>query len=341
MTISAKIVADSISEDGNRITTFELNYPRFIHGELMTHRLFSRNAMSSRAVPISKMIEQVRNDPAMPVHWGKNQAGMQAKGECDDPVIIDEWSEYDTPCDLHLFECTSMSVTREDAWKEAAWQAAYIAKAMSDSGYHKQIVNRLLEPFQWMKTVVTATEFDNFFYLRCHEDAQPEIKVLAEKMWEEYNKSAPMLLKSGEWHVPYVYTTKVSSGEVYYSVMREGDLDERVSLEEALKVSASCCAQVSYRVLDNGLDKAKMIYDRLVESKPVHASPFEHQATPIGFDEFELGSDGEPLLFDMPEGVTHMDRGGSMWSGNLKGWIQHRQLIKDNVCWDYKEEPNE
>jgi thymidylate synthase ThyX len=79
--ISAKIIADSISESeyGDRITTFELEYPRFIHGELMTHRLFSRNAASSRAIPINKMMDQVLTAPAMPVEWGLNKSGMQAE----------------------------------------------------------------------------------------------------------------------------------------------------------------------------------------------------------------------------------------------------------------------
>ena len=92
--IVARIVADSINNSGNRITTFELEYHRFIHSELMTHRLFSRNAMSSRAVPVSKMIEQVRNSPATPIHWGKNQAGMQAADVLDGENLSETKGEW-------------------------------------------------------------------------------------------------------------------------------------------------------------------------------------------------------------------------------------------------------
>lgn len=294
--ITVKIIADSRSAvDGKRIITFELDYPRFIHGEFMTHRVFSRNGMSSRAVPVKKMIKQVRENPSKPIHWGKNQAGMQAQEELD--------------------EMTKDAVEVE--WEEAAVNAAYYAKAMDDMKAHKQIVNRILEPFQWMKTVVTATEFDNFFWLRKHPDAQPEIKMLAEKMWMAMEESDPVTLKPGDWHTPYF-------GDGYWLQ------DCGISLEDALHISASCCAQVSYRKLDDSLEKAKNIFNKLIESKPCHASPTEHQATPIGEECVDLD------YVTWPEGVTHMDKNGDLWSGNFKGWVQHRQLIPDNVCNEYK-----
>lgn len=307
--ITAKIIADSYSAiNGKRITTFELQYPRFIHSELMTHRLFSRNAMSSRAVPIEKMISQVENDPAIPVHWGKNQSGMQAKEEL-------------TGYELGVVQAL---------WEDAANEVAYNAKQMSQQGAHKQIVNRILEPFQLMKTVLTATEFDNFFWLRKHEDAQPEIKELAERMYEqlEWNKLLTVELDGGDWHTPYY--------EAGYWLQ-----DDETPLEDALAISSSCCAQVSYRLLDDSIEKARKVYQRLVESTPVHASPFEHQATPMRFNygadllkaAREVGVD-EPMFDD---GTTHMDSAGNFWSGNFKGWTQHRQLIKDNVCKHYKE----
>lgn len=295
--IKAHIVADSISESGVRITTFELEYPRFIHSELMTHRLFSRNAMSSRAVPVKKMIELVANSPAIPVYWGMNKPGMQADVEHDDTE-----------------DC-------EKAWKHAANNTSEIASSMSEKGLHKQIVNRLLEPFQMMKTVVTATEFDNFFWLRRHEDAQPEIKELANCMYEAMWVSQPEKLKYGEWHTPYVEHKRNEDGSLSY-VTIDG---EQCDAETALKVSASCCAQVSYRVLDGSVEKAVSIYKRLVESKPVHASPFEHQATPMGC----FGS------FSDHPAITHIDRSGNFWSGNLRGWIQHRQMIPENVKKGY------
>lgn len=308
--IVARIVQDSVSPEYDRITTFELEYPRFIHSELMTHRMLSRNAASSRAIPVNKMIEQVKNHPAMPIHWGANQKGMQASGECSNLVF------------LGLTYGANESYEVEDTWKEAANRAADIAQAMSDAGYHKQIVNRLLEPFQVMKTVVTATEWNNFFHLRDHKDAQPEIAELARVMREAMEQSVPDIINNDQWHVPYINRAYCPvSGPIYYL----GDLDGSeipLTEEQALKVSASCCAQVSYRLLDKSLDKALGIYDSLVNSKPVHASPFEHQAKPMVYS-----SNGECSS----DGVTHADRANNYWSGNFNGWIQHRQLIKDNV----------
>lgn len=321
--ISATVVADSISEAGKRITTFELEYPRFVHSEFMTHRLFSRNAASSRAIPVEKMIEHVETHTAMPIHWGANQKGMQAAQECTNLVENREW-------DGGIFK-----VSRERAWRDCAERAAESAEFYAEAGYHKQIVNRLLEPFQFIKVVCTATEFDNFFWLRKHPDAQPEIAELARVMWEAREQSEPVLLKSGEWHVPYVDRSSLG-----YTIPVDGNYENgriALSVEDALKVSASCCAQVSYRLADNSLEKAKKIYDMLVESKPVHASPFEHQATPITEAYFNGSSAiNADHSSTWQSGITSKDRDGNLWSGNFKGWIQHRQLIPENACWDYK-----
>tara|TARA_Y100001973_G_scaffold43539_1_gene64816 strand:+ start:2625 stop:3554 length:930 start_codon:yes stop_codon:yes gene_type:complete len=305
--IEAKIIAHSVAPNGKEIVTFELVYPRFIHSELMTHRMFSRNAASSRAIPVEKMIEMVRTSPAMPVHWGVNQPGMQAEKE------------------LTGF-ARQQSISR---WKWAAGQAAECAEALSAADLHKQVANRLLEPFQLMKTVVTATEWDNFFWLRKHPDAQPEIRVLAEKMWEILQESEPNKLYPGWWHVPYF------SGEILPGMWADGM--ESMSLQDALAISSSCCAQVSYRKLDDSLEKAQMIYNRLVESTPVHASPFEHQATPMEIDRWPGYCDADVWLCHEEEGVTHADRDGFYWSGNFKSWIQYRQLIPNNVCNNYSE----
>lgn len=323
MTISAKVIADSISRDGVRITTFELEYPRFIHAEFMTHRLFSRNAASSRAIPVNKAIELILSDTAMPIHWGKNQPGMSAKEECNAWIYAD--SEFE-------------GFDRVDWWKEARDAAIVHAKAYNDAGYHKQIVNRLLEPFTHIKVVCTATEYDNFFYLRRHPDAQPEIQELAEQMWQARTASNPVQLRAGEWHVPY-YNEGVWTPYQSYEDGRTIDIHGN-TLEDAIAVSSSCCAQVSYRKLDDSLEKAKDIYARLVESKPVHASPFEHQATPM-LDSY-FCDDEQVLLYTNTDnetldsrGITHFDRHGYAWSGNLRGWIQNRQLIDGNVCNRY------
>lgn len=297
--IKAKIIADSVSAvNGQRITTFELEYPRFIHSELMTHRLFSRNAMSSRAVPIEKMIEQVRNNPAKPIHWGKNQSGMQAAEELGEP-----WrSEV------------------EVEWEDAAKNSAKNAEAMMEMHSHKQIANRILEPFQLMKTVLTATEFDNFFWLRKHEDAQPEIKDLADNMYAAMQENNTATLSSDDWHTPYF-------GDGYWLK------DCGISLEDALAISSSCCAQVSYRLLDDSIEKARKVYQRLVESTPVHASPFEHCASPMKYEKLNKNS----LASGWEKGTTHMDKEYNFWSGNFKSWIQYRQLIDGNVCNKFEE----
>lgn len=317
MTITAKIIAHSIAPNGQMIVTWELEYQRFIHGEFMTHRLFSRNAASSRAIPVKTIIDQVRNNPAMPIHWGENQAGMQAKN------ILS----------------SALQVSAEYLWRKAANFAADIAEGLTKVGLHKQATNRILEPFQTMKTVMTATCMDNFFWLRNHEDAQPEIKELARLMWEALQASTPVKLRTGEWHTPY-------HGEGFWKKVATSldgtDVDTSgFTLDEALAISSSCCAQVSYRKLDDTLEKAQMVYKRLVDSEPVHASPFEHQATPMENPEYEdmlLARFTADKVGCFDEGVTHTDRNGKNWSGNLIGWVQHRQLIPNNVCNKYEGE---
>lgn len=297
--IKATIIQDS-THMGKRIVTFELEYPRFIHAELMTHRQFSRNAASSRAIPIEKMITHVLENPAAPIHWGANQPGMQAKLELGNEAKF----------------------LAQDTWKDAIRSAVKWAKSLSNAGLHKQIANRVTEPFQVMKTIVTATERNNWFWLREHPDAQPEIHELARCMREAMEKSIPVGLSPGDWHVPYVDRHRWNTGDpIHYAIS-----GQQVTLEEAQMISASCCAQVSYRKTDDSLDKAKMVFSRLIDSEPVHASPVEHQATPMTNTSTHLGDFGswEP-------GITHMDRKGHFWSGNFKGWIQFRQLIPNNA----------
>lgn len=312
MTITAKIIAHSIAPNGQMIVTWELEYQRFIHGEFMTHRLFSRNAASSRAIPVATIIDQVRNNPAMPIHWGVNQPGMQASNVLSD----------------------ALTASAKFLWKKAASFAADIAEGLNKIGLHKQATNRILEPFQTMKTVMTATCMDNFFWLRNHPDAQPEIRELARLMWEALQASTPIALQPGWWHTPY---TEYGYWNPY---MEKADPEK--TLANALAISSSCCAQVSYRKLDDTLEKAQMVYKRLVGSEPVHASPFEHQASPMapylyqhGFAyDFEVNSPALPETWE--EGITHADRKGNLWSGNFIGWVQHRQLIPNNVCKEYK-----
>lgn len=297
---------------GKEIVTFELVYPRMVHSEMMTHRMFSRNAASSRAIPISKVIEMVRHDPAVPSHWGKNQPGMQAR-------------EALTGRELDAVQ---------DCWFEAAFTSAEIAERMAKHGAHKQVANRIMEPFQWMKVVITYTEGNNWYWLRDHTDADPTIHELARKMWDAIATKTPFEIYPGEWHVPYVNRMRGADGLKYLTeIYITDDVYETqfLTLEEALAVSSSCCAQVSYRMLDLSLTKALAIYARLVESEPVHASPFEHQATPMKRAAWPSYLDPSVWLDDEEEGVTHADREGKYWSANFQGFIQHRQLIPNNV----------
>lgn len=297
--VKVKIIAHSKSSiTGKEIITWELEYPRMIHSEIMTHRLFSRNAASSRAIPVSKMIDMVRNSPACPVHWGQNQPGMQASLELSG---------------------SALDITKEH-WRQAAVDAANHAEVMASAGAHKQVVNRILEPFQVMKTVMTATEDDNWFWLRDHKDADPTIHALASVMWEAKQASEPVVLTPNDWHMPYF-------GDGYWL------LDCGIPLEDALAISSSCCAQVSYRKLDDSLEKAKDIFAKLIESKPCHASPTEHQAKPMRKENW--GSNLSSFRQTWEDGITHCDRDGNLWSGNFKGWVQHRQLIPNNVCNNY------
>ena len=299
--ITAKILADSINPNGVRITTMEVEYPRFIHAEFMTHRMFSRNSASSRAIPVSKVIEQVKNKPAEPVHWGKNQAGMQAKEE--------------------LQGITKIAV--RDSWLVAAQEMASRANVMNQAGLHKQVVNRLLEPFQTIKGVVTATEWNNFWYLRDHEDAQPEIQKLARVMKGAYDYSKPVRLDYGMWHLPYVTTLICENEDGSKEQKYFADDVCQITLDQAIKISCSSCAQVSYRKLDTSLEKAEDIYKKLVESEPVHASAFEHVALCA-----QMFSEVDWIY---NEGWTHRDFENQFWSANFRDWIQYRQLIPNNA----------
>ena len=328
--ISATIIAHSKSVvDGSEVLTYECEVHRYVWAECLTHRLFSRNAASSRAIPVAKMIELVENSPAVPIHWGKNRAGMQAKEEHNHVVELD-WDSWE---DLGIWG------TREQAWFEARDNGILKAHSFNEAGYHKQIVNRLLEPFQMIKVVVTATEWDNFFWLRFHDKAQPEIYELARCMLAAKKRSVPEVLNVGEWHTPYVGHLRTEDGLQYVVEDSDGQ-GFYVSLDEALHVSASCCAQVSYRKTDNSLEKGEKVWQMLTTDDRLHGSPMEHQATPIKEMPTCYGMDLD--AWDIPKGVTHFDF-DNLWSNNFKGWVQHRALIPNNNCtsFDYTQEIDE
>lgn len=256
--IRANIVRDSVCE-GHRLTTMEMVYPLFIHNELMTHRAFSRNAASSRAIPISKMIERVLTDPAKPVSWRKNQAGMQPGAD--------------------LGEQESHQAAR--IWAEAAQDACESARRMETLGVHKEITNRLLAPFVWMTTLVSATDWANFFHLRTDPNAQKEFQVLACLAADAYYRPAvlPARLDVGDYHLPYI--TDEDRQEVSERYARTQEQEDNPYYIIRL-VSTARCARVSY-LTHNGkrdIEEDTNLGRRLMTNQ--HWSPFEHVAEATG-----------------------------------------------------------
>lgn len=241
MSYDARILADSVGPHGVRLTSFLVTFPRIVLAEFNTHRALSRSSASSRAIPVEKQIERVLADPFIPIYWGKNQKGMQAEQELD----------------------REAQLSAKLSWLHAHQDAITHARGLLAVGAHKQIVNRLLEPFMWHTVIVTATEWQNFFSLRCHDDAQPEIRRIALMMRELYNDMIPDMVQPGDWHLPLV------------------DWDDIVNpaLAPYLKeISAGRCARVSYLTHEGRRDPTADIdlCQRLIASG--HMSPLEHPA---------------------------------------------------------------
>lgn len=238
--IEAKILLDSINPKGCRLTTWVLTYPRIIHAELLTHRQFSRNSSSSRALPIRKMIKDVLENPFIPCEWPINQSGMQADGYIED--------------ENQREQCRS-------EWLRARDNAVLGAESLLKLGVHKQIANRLLEPFSHITVLLSATEMENFFALRAEKHAQPEFQLLAHIMLSLYNTSNPIYIQPGEWHIPF------------------GDqMVDHLSIKDKIAVCVARAARVSYKTFDGEINHQKDIalHDSLAENG--HFSCFEHVA---------------------------------------------------------------
>ncbi len=261
---------------GARITTFELTYPRFVHSELMTHRVFSRNSASSRALPTKKLLEQIENNPVMPKYWGKNQSGMQASEELQGYTLD----------------------TAKDYWLNARDYAVCIAKMLHKIGTHKQIANRVLEPWMFITVIVTATEYGNWFHLRDSEFAQPEIAWVAREMKKLYVENTPKSLATGEWHLPYIELRDRDSP--LYVDISEAEVKGEDLWETLAKIATARCARVSYLTHDGKRDYAKDIelHDKCRDNG--HWSAFEHCAQAL-------------------EDNTR--------SGNFVGWKQYRKTF--------------
>ncbi len=365
--INARIVADSRSPQGKRITTYLLTYPRSIHSELMTHRLFSRNAASSRAIPFSKMLDQIENDPFIPIAWQKKHSGMQGNDYNEEPSRLIE------------------------TWLSARDEAVKHAKRLDLQNATKQVVNRLIEPWVWYHVLVTATEYDNFFKLRSpdytfHDEgseyhfksrkdvikhfgeneivegsfnkqlkdltdldwtrlsysgAEIHIQALAESMWDAKNDSTPIALKAGEWHIPF--GGKMDTGKLmdsYHNLKTEDDIVPKGGLyldDLKLKIATARCARLSYDNFDGEIDYQKdmELHDRLLSSG--HMSPFEHCAKAMNFSECESFINGKAEMKTQFNGngeptfdAYSFNKDAEGWCMNFNGFIPYRYIIENH-----------
>lgn len=315
--ISAEIIADSINTAGQRITTAILTFPRFVLAELNTHRAFSRNSASSRAIPFNKMVEMVKTDPFIPIAWQKNHKGMQGTEYLD--------KSYN-----------SSGYYAEYAWLEARNRAVDLATSLDKLDVTKQLTNRLLEPFLWHRVLVTSTEWGNFFELRCPQyeitykvggdekvlrfrsrkdflawfdrettgwtnvegdfdphthteeewlminrsGAEIHISRLAECMWDALNESTPKILQEGEWHIPF--GDNINEDELFEIFLTESDQsleeEEEALLGLRLNIATARCARTSYNNFEGNSDFMKDILLYNTLLSSKHMSPFEHCA---------------------------------------------------------------
>jgi thymidylate synthase ThyX len=286
MGFSAKILADSIAPSGSRLTTFEATYWRGIHSEVLTHKMLSRNSASSRAIPTEKLIQRIVDDPFIPLYIGANKKGMQAG---------DELAEADRQFAL-------------DTWLSARDAAVDYARQLARRGVHKQLCNRIIEPWMWITTIISGTELDNFFALRCHEAAEPHFQKIAMMMRDVRDASWPKVLKKGEYHLPLIGPEDDALIDAYLTPMAKeapvfvGLGYAQIVQEIKKKVSVGRCARVSYLTHDGRRDISEDVdlHDRLMVQRPLHASPAEHVA--MATDE-------------------------QKWSGNFHGFVQYRKTL--------------
>lgn len=362
--IKAEIIAGSLNEHGQKITTWVLTYPRMIHAEMMTHRVFSRNAASSRAIPFAKMCKNVLEDMFIPVAFQKKHKGMQG-------------TDYITGWKAEL---------ASNGWRWGGSLAVRATRVLDRIGVTKQLTNRLLEPFQWYTAIFTTTETENFFNLRCpqyehqcyirdtdkpHDESfifysrkdwldweenhktdvcynviggipetdldwlkrnkgqgEIHISLLAEAMWDSMNEYNYKQLKAGEWHIPF--GDRINRFRLSKDLDRIGsDLDLN---DASIKITTARCARVSYNNFEGKDDYEADIklYDRLL--KEGHMSPFEHCARAMSDKEYHSNISGKVYSRKVKECWYHDDeyiddRGHLGWSGNLRGFVQLRQRL--------------
>lgn len=244
--LNAKVICDS-SFQNNRLITMELTMPKFLMAQFNKHRMITNSAASARAIPINKFIQYTQDNMVIPVFWGAKTKGMKAQMENKNAIYFN-----------------GQIISRFDMWRKTCDYLISIAQAYEKAGYHKEIINRLLETFFATKVVATGTleSWQHFLMLRTHKDAQSEIQLLANLIQDNIYESIPQELIEGDYHLPYI----------------TNELRQKYTIDQLIKISASCCAQVSYRTNDDSFEKAERIYDLLINSKPEHATPVEHIA---------------------------------------------------------------
>lgn len=273
MGYAAKILKDSITNDGARLTTFEVTIPRIVLAEFNTHRMLSRNSASSRAIPVAKRIQTVKEDPFIPEAFGRNKKGMQAGG------LLDE----------------DANAKARALWLDGRDEAIRIAEGLASLEVHKQLANRVLEPYLWHTIVVSATEWDNWDALRCHEAAQPEIRKPAETMRELRLSNVPKVLRFGQWHLPYVEDDEADE------LLRVNGF----SSNELAYISAGRCARVSVKTFDGTTDPRADLDLAIRLRSAGHMSPLEHPAQAYALEH------------------------AHEFMGNFRGWKQLRKTVRN------------
>jgi len=284
--IKAKIVQDSSLPTGERLLTFSVMYGRLIHSELLRHRAASHSVKSSRAIPTHKYRAEVMENIYVPVKFGTKKKGMQA-GE---PTFLTKFYG-------------------EKIWKLSSKFACFFHWMMEKFGIHKEVANRVLEPYVWVEETITveADALKEIANLRVHDDAQEDVRRIVEEMVYEMDKSTPVELNQGQWHVPYVVRRQVENEMIYTD-----NTGNKLTLDQAIVCAAARCARSSYANHDNSMssyDKDIGLAKQLVGSEPMHLSPFEHQARPFTDDTEK-----------------------SQYSSNFRNFFQQRKAI-ENSLW--------
>lgn len=377
--INAKIIADSSNKFGNRITSYILTYPRIIHSELMTHRMFSRNSASSRAIPFKRMVKMVKEDPFIPIAWQKKHKGMQGTEYLDSSVKYNLKDFIEVLEDMFknlkngvedleniLEEYGHVEQTLKEWWLLARDLAVKSAVFLYAFGVTKQICNRLLEPFMWHTVLVTATEFDNFFNLRCPQYCfdvthyGTNVENFGRKEYKskkdaitDFNHQGKKNVKN--WtNLDWMYVNK-SQAEIHIQALAEsmwdamnesspkelkegewhipfGDKIDEGSEKSRIKIATARCARLSYMTFDGDINYEKDIelHDNLLKP-PFHASPFEHCSRVMSEDEYYTYIKGveKTAYIDCDAGIEYFDEEECGWCDNFKGFISYRYLIEN------------